>query len=87
MGFARAALKDMIDFLFQEDNVSYLEQRGFDSGRVAIFDATNTTRARREWIREQLDRLPLKLLFVESVCTDQAGWHFSPRYFAVKTPN
>ena len=45
MGFARAALKDMIDFLFQEDNVSYLEQRGFDSGRVAIFDATNTTRA------------------------------------------
>jgi adenylate kinase family enzyme len=72
MGFARAALKDMIDFLFQEDNVSYLEQRGFDSGRVAIFDATNTTRARREWIRLQLDRLPIKLLFVESVCTDQA---------------
>ena len=69
--FARAALKDMIDFLFQEDNASYLEQRGFDSGRVAIFDATNTTRARREWIREQLDRLPLKLLFVESVCTDE----------------
>ena len=70
--FARAALKDMIDFLFQEDNASYLEQRGADSGRVAIFDATNTTRARREWIREQLDRLPLKLLFVESVCTDEA---------------
>ena len=69
--FARAALKDMIDFLFQEDNASYLEQRGFDSGRVAIFDATNTTRARREWIREQLGRLPLKLLFVESVCTDE----------------
>ena len=70
--FARAALKDMIDFLFQEDNVSYLEQRGFDSGRVAIYDATNTTRSRREWLREQLDALPLKLLFVESVCTDEA---------------
>ena len=69
--FARAALKDMIDFLFQEDNVSYLEQRGFDSGRVAIYDATNTTRSRREWLREQLDALPLKLLFVESVCTDE----------------
>ena len=69
--FARAALKDMIDFLFQEDNVSYLEQRGFDSGRVAIYDATNTTRSRRDWLREQLDALPLKLLFVESVCTDE----------------
>ena len=69
--FARAALKDMIDFLFQEDNVSYLEQRGFDSGRVAIYDATNTTRSRREWLREQLDALPLKLLFIESVCTDE----------------
>ena len=45
--FARAALKDMIDFLFQSDVASCLEQRGFDSGRVAIFDATNTTRARR----------------------------------------
>ena len=69
--FARAALKDMIDFLFQEDNVSYLEQRGFDSGRVAIYDATNTTKQRREWLREQLDSLPLKLLFIESVCTDE----------------
>lgn len=69
--FARAALKDMIDFLFQEDNVSYLEQRGFDSGRVAIYDATNTTMQRREWLREQLDALPLKLLFIESVCTDE----------------
>ena len=44
---ARAAMKDMIDFLFQEDSVSYLEQRGVDSGRVAIFDATNSTKARR----------------------------------------
>ena len=71
--FARAALKDMIDFLFQEDSVAInLEHRGADSGRVAIFDATNTTIERREWIREQLDRLPLKLLFVESVCTDEA---------------
>ena len=69
--FARAALKDMIDFLFQSDVASCLEQRGFDSGRVAIFDATNTTRARREWIRKELHGLPLKLLFIESVCTDE----------------
>ena len=49
-----------------------MEQRSADSGRVAIFDATNTTKERREWIRAQLDGLPLKLLFIESVCTDQA---------------
>ena len=68
--FARAALKDLVDFLFQEDLGSNLEQRASDSGRVAIFDATNTTKERREWIRTSLDGLPLKLLFIESVCTD-----------------
>ena len=68
--FARAALKDLVDFLLQEDLGSNLEQRASDSGRVAIFDATNTTKERREWIRTSLDGLPLKLLFIESVCTD-----------------
>ena len=62
----------MIDFLFQEDKGSYLEQRGADSGRVAIFDATNTTKERRRWLQDQLRGLPLKLLFIESVCTDEA---------------
>ena len=70
--FARAALKDLVDFLFQEDLGSNLEQRSADSGRVDIFDATNTTKERRECIRAQLDGLPLKLLFIESVCTDPA---------------
>ena len=69
---ARAAMKDMIDFLFQEDSVSYLEQRGVDSGRVAIFDATNSTKARRAtWLVDQMGPLPVKLLFVESVCNDE----------------
>ena len=72
MKFAQAALKDMIDFLFQEDSMSFLEQRGVDSGRVAIFDATNSTRERRRWIVDQLSALPLKLLFIESICTDEA---------------
>lgn len=72
MKFARAALKDMIDFLFQEDSMSFLEQRGVDSGRVAIFDATNSTRERRRWLIEQIGTLPLKVLFIESICTDEA---------------
>lgn len=45
--------------------------RAVDSGRVAIFDATNSTRSRRAWLREQLAGLPLKLLYIESVCTDE----------------
>ena len=70
--FASAALKDMVDFLFQEDATSFLEQRVVDSGRVAIFDATNSTRERRRWLVEQIGSLPLKLLFIESICTDHA---------------
>ena len=62
----------MVDFLFQEDATSFLEQRVVDSGRVAIFDATNSTRERRRWLVEQIGSLPLKLLFIESICTDQA---------------
>ena len=72
MKFAREALKDMIDFLFQADSMSNLEQRGVDSGRVAIFDATNSTRERRRWLVDQIGSLPLKLLFIESICTDAA---------------
>ena len=71
MKFAQEALKDMIDFLFQEDSMSNLEQRGVDSGRVAIFDATNSTKERRRWLVNQIGSLPLKLLFIESICTDE----------------
>ena len=62
----------MIDFLFQEDNASYPEQRGADSGEWR-FRTRQTPLPRDEsGFREQLDRLLLKLLFVESVCTDEA---------------
>lgn len=45
--------------------------RCVDSGRVAIFDATNSTRKRRAWLKTQLENLPVKLLFIESVCTEE----------------
>eukprot|EP00835_Amoeboradix_gromovi_P004586 NODE_366_length_10082_cov_0.124211.p5 type:complete len:268 gc:universal NODE_366_length_10082_cov_0.124211:6206-7009(+) len=38
---------------------------------VAIYDATNTTRERREWIIEKIGK-SCQVLFVESVCTDEA---------------
>ena len=51
--------------------MSFLEQRGVDSGRVAIFD-TNSTRERRRWLVDQIGSLPLKVLFIESICTDKS---------------
>jgi len=50
----------------------FYQQKGVDSGKVAFFDATNTTKARRKWICSQLEGLPLKIIFIESICTDEA---------------
>jgi len=123
LNFAQTAVRDMIDFLFEGEDISLLSPRGqaaalaasgsyrlpggasgapdspitrgrwseaasqgaaltgtgpsvpmraVDSGRVAIFDATNSTRTRRAWLRDQLTGLPIKLLFIESLCTDES---------------
>jgi len=46
------------------------------TGRVAVFDATNTTRERREWICDELSGIIKKssgqLVFVESVVNDDS---------------
>ena len=68
---ARCAMKDMIDFLFQESGIKGLARKNVASGRIGIFDATNSTRERRKWISDQLDGLPVKLIFVESYCDDK----------------
>ncbi|GME74859.1 unnamed protein product [[Candida] boidinii] len=44
-------------------------------GNVGIFDATNTTKLRRKWIIETINKKTkgtIKVLFLESICTDQA---------------
>jgi predicted kinase len=41
-------------------------------GRVAIYDATNATRARRDLVEARLGGRGLTPIFVESVCTDAA---------------
>ena len=40
-------------------------------GRVGIYDATNTTKARRRMVQERLESEGLHVLFIESICTDQ----------------
>ncbi|MEQ1568858.1 MAG: 6-phosphofructo-2-kinase/fructose-2,6-bisphosphatase [Myxococcota bacterium] len=57
---ALAAMSDMLGWL------------GEGPGRVAIYDATNATRSRRELVRDELVRHGIEPIFVESVCTDAA---------------
>jgi len=49
-----------------EDITKWLKGKG----QVAIFDATNTTRARRKKVRDHLDAHGFTGFFVESVCDD-----------------
>ncbi|KAG1453395.1 hypothetical protein G6F55_008163 [Rhizopus delemar] len=53
---AKIALKDMKKW--------YIEQEGV----AAIFDATNSTKADRAWINEELTKLDVQVLFIESIC-------------------
>jgi 6-phosphofructo-2-kinase / fructose-2,6-biphosphatase 2 len=52
------ALNDLLKWIMEEDH------------GVAIYDATNTTRERREWIKSHIGD-KCQVLYVESVCTDQ----------------
>ncbi|XP_070759282.1 6-phosphofructo-2-kinase/fructose-2,6-bisphosphatase 4a isoform X5 [Enoplosus armatus] len=55
---ASAALNDVRQYLAEE------------GGQVAVFDATNTTRERRETIIQFAEQNGFKVFFVESVCED-----------------
>jgi broad specificity phosphatase PhoE/predicted kinase len=54
---AVAALEDMATWLTQD-------------GQVAIYDATNTTRARRAMVRGRCERAGFQVLFIEMRCDD-----------------
>ena len=54
---AMAALEDMVAWLT-------------DDGQVAIYDATNTTRARRAMVRTRCERAGFQTLFIEIRCDD-----------------
>ena len=42
-----------------------------DGGIVAIFDATNSTKARRRWIRQRCEANGIETLYVESKCDSE----------------
>jgi len=54
---AEEALNDMLAWLVED-------------GDVAIYDATNTTRARRALVMARCETVGIQLMFVESVCDD-----------------
>lgn len=58
-GVARRALSDMVSWLASE-------------GEVGIYDATNTTRARRDEVSRECRAAGLDVVFVESSCEDEA---------------
>ncbi|KAF9364186.1 Fructose-2,6-bisphosphatase [Mortierella sp. NVP85] len=54
------ALNDMIRWFRDEDGVA------------AIYDATNATRAKRELLLQHCQQLEVQVMFIESVCEDEA---------------
>jgi len=54
---AEAALSDVLTWL----------EAG---GQIAIYDATNVTRTRRQWVRAQCEASGARVVFVESICSD-----------------
>ena len=59
MRAAEAAMQDLIEWLKEGDR------------RVAIYDATNSTKERRDWIKETVGRDGFKVFFFESICNNQ----------------
>lgn len=56
---AQAALEDLLRW-FQLEN-----------GRVAVYDGTNSTKARRAWIWQELMQHNISPLFIETICDDE----------------
>jgi broad specificity phosphatase PhoE/predicted kinase len=41
-----------------------------NGGQIGIYDATNSTRSRRQWVMEQCGRAGVDVMFVETLCND-----------------
>ena len=71
---AEAALADVL---------AWLE----DGGEVAIYDATNITRARRDWVQTSLEAHGVEVVFLESVCNDPAIIENNVRQTKIRSPD
>ena len=71
---ALAALDDMLAFLRE-------------GGDIAIYDATNSTRARRALVLARCEAAGLEVVFVESTCTDPAIVESNIRATKARSPD
>ncbi len=71
---ARATLEQVLEWLG-------------DAPGVAVYDATNVTRARRAWLRRRCEAAGLQVIFVESVCTDAARVEANVRRQKARSPD
>lgn len=56
-------------------------------GQIALYDATNSTRARRAWVRNRCSDARLEVLFLELVCEDGAVIEANIRETKVTSPD
>lgn len=76
-------LRERIAMRALDDLVSFL----VDGGDVAIYDATNTERSRRGAIYERCHALDIKVVFVESICEDEAVVEANVRENKARSPD
>eukprot|EP00510_Aplanochytrium_minuta_P003113 CAMPEP_0184016392 /NCGR_PEP_ID=MMETSP0954-20121128/6904_1 /TAXON_ID=627963 /ORGANISM="Aplanochytrium sp, Strain PBS07" /LENGTH=548 /DNA_ID=CAMNT_0026297409 /DNA_START=162 /DNA_END=1808 /DNA_ORIENTATION=+ len=73
---AMAAMKDLKAWFEKDIRKEINNNIPVVMSRVAIYDATNTTKIRRRWIMEQLMPIlesPRQVIFIESICDDTAS--------------
>lgn len=64
-------LREELAMAVQDCMYEWLREDESSKGRVAIFDATNTTKARRQALANRAKKENVFLLFVESICDDK----------------
>ncbi|KAF9157464.1 Fructose-2,6-bisphosphatase, partial [Mortierella sp. AD011] len=64
---ANEALADMIAWF----NTDHLQDQETGAAFVGVYDATNTTRARRNFLLQEFKRNNIQVMFIESVCEDE----------------
>jgi hypothetical protein len=67
---AIAALDDMLNWLNKGNNLFLELEHNILGGKVAIYDATNTTKERRSMIQKRCTQEGVQVVFVESICND-----------------
>ncbi len=67
-----------------DDLLAFHHERG---GQISIYDATNSTRSRRDLVRKQLEEGGLRVLFIESICQDPAIIEANIRATKLRAPD